>query len=71
MTSSHYTDLYPKEKLVYLSPDAKHELNHWNHEDIYIIGGLVDLAQEKPITLAKAKREGIRAARLPLDKYVM
>lgn len=37
-TSKNYLDLYPKEKLVYLTPDADEDLEFFNSDDIYIIG---------------------------------
>lgn len=68
-TESSYLDLYPKEKLVYLSPDAKQTLRY-DPDTIYIIGALVDKGIQKPLSLAKAKREGIRIAKLPLEDYL-
>ncbi len=63
-------ELYPKEKLVYLSPNAPKVLERFDTNDIYIVGGIVDKAIEEPITYATAKRHGIRSAKLPLDQYV-
>lgn len=37
-TYKNYLDLYPKEKLVYLTPDADEDLESFNSDDIYIIG---------------------------------
>lgn len=37
-TEKHYLDLFPKEKLVYLTPHCKNELVKYNHDDVYIIG---------------------------------
>lgn len=37
-TSKSYLELYPKEKLVYLTPHCNVELKEYNHDDIYIIG---------------------------------
>ncbi|GAB1609673.1 mitochondrial ribonuclease P protein 1 homolog, partial [Argonauta hians] len=72
MTNSdqHYLDLYPKENLVYLTPDAPSVLKKFDHNAIYIIGGLVDKVNPKPLTLAKAKRERLKMAKLPLDNYI-
>lgn len=38
MTSKNYLDLYPRDKLVYLTPHCKEILTEYNSNDIYIIG---------------------------------
>lgn len=63
-----YLDLYPKEKLIYLSPNAKEEMRIFDHEAIYIIGGISDPKVQHPLTYAKAKKERIKAQKLPLDR---
>uniref|UniRef100_T1J4R2 RNA (guanine-9-)-methyltransferase domain-containing protein 1 n=1 Tax=Strigamia maritima TaxID=126957 RepID=T1J4R2_STRMM len=65
-----YLDFFQKEKLVYLTPDCKNDLNVFNYDDVYIVGGLVDLRSNVPLAMSKAKSEGLRMARLPLEKYV-
>lgn len=65
-----YLDLFPREKLVYLTPHCQQVLNEYDHDDIYIIGGIVDCSNNEPLSLAKAKKEGIRMAKFPLDKYL-
>lgn len=37
-TKKNYLDLYPREKLVYLTPHCNEELKEYNHDDVYIIG---------------------------------
>lgn len=69
VTEKSYLDLYPKEKLVYLTPDARQPLRY-SDDAIYIIGAMVDLGSQKPISMARAKRQGINFARLPLDEYL-
>lgn len=64
------TDVFPTEKLVYLSPDAEQELHEFNANDHYVVGTIVDKGAQMPLTLAKAKRLNIRCARLPLQKYI-
>lgn len=46
-TASSYLDVFPKEKLIYLSPDSNVEMNSFDHDAIYIIGGIADLSKEK------------------------
>lgn len=40
-TSKNYLELYPKEKLVYLTPHCNEELKKYNHDDVYIIGNIL------------------------------
>lgn len=37
-----YLELFPKDKLVYLTPHCKEELTHFDHDAVYIIGCMVD-----------------------------
>ncbi len=66
-----YLDLFPKERLVYLTPNANESLKNYDFDDIYIIGGFVDKSCHEPISLVKAKKEGIRSVRLPLDEHII
>ncbi len=43
ITSKNYLDLYPRNKLVYLTPHSKDVLYEYNPDDIYIIGKLSKL----------------------------
>lgn len=45
-------------------------MTEFDPDSVYIIGGIVDKKDSTPLTMAKAKREGIRMAKLPLDKYL-
>lgn len=65
-----FNDLFDKRRLVYLTPHCNNELTHFNHDDIYIIGAMVDKQNNDPISLGKAKKQGLRMAKLPLDKYL-
>lgn len=65
-----FLDMFPKEKLVYLTPHCNTDLVKFNPDDIYIIGGIVDKVNNDPLSLAKAKKHNLRMARLPLDKYL-
>ncbi|CAM1319989.1 TRMT10C (predicted) [Pycnogonum litorale] len=70
VTEKSYLDYIPKEKLVYLTPNAENVLHKFDDDSIYIIGALVDKTFQKPVSMAKAKREGIKMAKLPLDYYL-
>lgn len=61
-------DVFPAERLVYLTPQSTNYLKY-SADDIYVIGGLVDIHDTKPYTYSKAKKLGIRSASLPLDQY--
>ncbi|CAD0194878.1 unnamed protein product [Chrysodeixis includens] len=65
-----YLDIFPKEKLVYLTPHCREELTEFDHDAVYIVGCMVDKVNNEPLSLAKAKRDGIKMAKLPLDRYL-
>lgn len=65
-----YLELFPRKKLVYLTPHCNNDLLEYNHDDIYIVGAMVDKINNDPLSLAKAKSQGLRMARLPLDHYL-
>ncbi|KAI9582532.1 hypothetical protein GQX74_009919 [Glossina fuscipes] len=46
------------------------DLETYNSDDVYVIGAMVDKRHAEPLSLAKAKRLGLRVARLPLDRYL-
>lgn len=70
ITGESYLDRFPKDKLVYLTPHCREEMTTYDHDAVYIVGGIVDTGENEPVTLAKAKREGIRMQKLPLDRYL-
>ncbi|XP_054088956.1 mitochondrial ribonuclease P protein 1 homolog [Zeugodacus cucurbitae] len=65
-----FTELFPKENLVYLTPHCRTDLEVYNPDNVYIVGAMVDTVNNEPLSLAKAKRLGLRMARLPLDRYL-
>ncbi|RWS30927.1 tRNA methyltransferase-like protein [Leptotrombidium deliense] len=69
--SGSYLDFFPKEKLVYLTPDSNEELHVFDVDKVYIIGSYVDLLSgvEKRATIQTAKRLGLKTAKLPIDHY--
>lgn len=38
VTEKSYLDLFPKERLVYLTPHCRDTLQEYNHDDVYIVG---------------------------------
>ncbi|XP_033253824.1 mitochondrial ribonuclease P protein 1 homolog [Drosophila miranda] len=65
-----FTELFDKQNLVYLTPHCREDLVTYNPNDIYIVGAMVDTMNNEPLSLAKAKRLGLRMARLTLDRYL-
>jgi len=45
VTQSSYLDIFPQEKLIYLSPDSNVEMTSFDHDAVYIIGGIIDLSR--------------------------
>ncbi|KAK7864193.1 hypothetical protein R5R35_004104 [Gryllus longicercus] len=70
ITEKSYLDLFPKQNLVYLTPHCREELLHYDHNAVYIIGAMVDKVHNEPLSLARAKEQGLKMAKLPLDRYL-
>lgn len=68
--SGSYLDHFPKEQLVYLTPHCRNDLEEYDPDHVYIIGAMVDTMHNEPLSLAKAKKLGLKMARLPLDRYL-
>ena len=71
ITDKDLLDVFPKEKLIYLSADSPNVLKSFDSDKVHVIGALVD--RSAIITgqsMARAKRHGIDHARLPLDRYL-
>jgi hypothetical protein len=67
ITEKSYLDMFPRDRLLYLSPDSRNDMVHYNDDDVVIIGGLVGKDGEKA-TLSKAKQQEIRHARFPMKR---
>ncbi len=70
LSAKCHTELFDKDRLVYLSPNSDNELKEYDSDDIYVIGALNDSGHQTPFTLAQARKDGIRHAKLPLRKYI-
>ncbi|XP_053202327.1 mitochondrial ribonuclease P protein 1 homolog isoform X2 [Panonychus citri] len=71
MKDEHFLDLFPKEKIIYLSPYSVNPLKSYDKDSIYVLGGLPDL-QSVNIrlgSLKKIKALGLKSYRLPLDDH--
>ncbi|NXF31794.1 TM10C methyltransferase, partial [Nyctibius bracteatus] len=71
VTEQCYTDVFPKDKLIYLTADSPKVMKTFDHDKIYIIGSMVDRSIKTGVSLARAKRLGLETAALPLEKYLL
>ena len=72
-TKSSYTDIFPSEKMVYLSRDAKKPMEKFDPNKVYIIGSLTGMNHNEVHRFAsfnQATRDCIECQRLPLEKCV-
>lgn len=71
VTDQCYTDVFPKDKLIYLTADSPKVMKTFDHDKIYIVGSMVDRSIKTGVSLAQAKRLGLETAALPLEKYLL
>ncbi|KAK7078378.1 tRNA methyltransferase 10 C [Halocaridina rubra] len=64
-----YLDCFPVEKLIYITRYSTEDMEEFDHDAVYVIGGLVTLKLNS-CAYDKARREGIRTLRLPIDRYL-
>uniref|UniRef100_A0A8C6TT85 tRNA methyltransferase 10 homolog C n=1 Tax=Neogobius melanostomus TaxID=47308 RepID=A0A8C6TT85_9GOBI len=69
-TDKQHFELFPREQLVYLTADSPNVLRTYDHNKVYIIGGMVDRTVRSGLSLANAKRLQLATARLPLDEFL-
>ncbi|VDM57730.1 unnamed protein product [Angiostrongylus costaricensis] len=69
-----FSSLFPRERILYLSPDAEEELTDVDEDHVYVLGGIVDRVVERNIprqaSLTTALSEQVTCKKLPLDRYV-
>uniref|UniRef100_V9KT63 tRNA methyltransferase 10 homolog C n=1 Tax=Callorhinchus milii TaxID=7868 RepID=V9KT63_CALMI len=70
VTEKSYIDIFPRNKLVYLTADSPRVMKTFDHDKIYIIGSIVDRSIQTGLSLANAKRLNLATERLPLDEYL-
>ncbi|CRH00059.1 tRNA m(1)G methyltransferase, putative [Plasmodium relictum] len=68
--SENYWDIFSKEKIVVLSPDASEELEEVKKDEVYIIAALVDRSISKNLSFYQASLYGFTTKKLPLEKYI-
>ncbi|ANQ08299.1 tRNA m(1)G methyltransferase [Plasmodium coatneyi] len=67
--SEDYWDLFPREKIVVLSPDAQEELTEVRDDEVYIISALVDRSVSKNLSFSQASLHNLVTKKLPMEKY--
>lgn len=65
-----YIEVYAHDDLVYLTSESENLIETFEPNIYYIIGGLVDHNEHKGLCHKTACAQGIKHARLPLDKYI-
>ena len=65
-TESSYLDVFPQEKLIYLSPDSQNEMTEFDHDAVYIIGGIIDVSKYSIITITGKRASFLIGA----DEYI-
>ncbi|XP_014236932.1 tRNA methyltransferase 10 homolog A [Trichogramma pretiosum] len=68
--SQNYLDIFPKDKIVYLTSESDNVIEKLDHDNIYVIGGLVDHNSQKGLCHKLAVENGVKHGRLPLDHYL-
>jgi len=68
--SRRYDEVFPKEKIVYLSSESENAVTKLEDDKVYVIGGLVDHNHHKGLSHKKATELGITTARLPIEEYL-
>ncbi|KAL6266941.1 hypothetical protein P5V15_000026 [Pogonomyrmex californicus] len=68
--TNSYIDVYPKDKIIYLTSESKNVIDRLEHDCTYVIGGLVDHNAHKGMCHKLAIEAGVRHGRLPLDKFL-
>lgn len=65
-----YINIYPKDKIIYLTSESKNVIDRLEHDCVYVIGGLVDHNAHKGMCHKLAVEAGVKHGRLPLDKFL-
>jgi len=68
--SRRYDEVFPKEKIVYLSSESENVVDKLDDTKVYVIGGLVDHNHHKGLSHTKATELGITTARLPIEEFL-
>jgi hypothetical protein len=70
MDARRVEDVFDARDVVYLSPDADEVLDDVDSRDVYVVGGIVDLATRGMRTsLTRARESAFRCVRLPIREH--
>lgn len=64
-------EVFPKEKIVLLSPDASEVLQELSHDKVYVVCGIVDRMVISSISLETALKAGVEVRALPLKQHAI
>uniref|UniRef100_A0A8C8SKA9 tRNA methyltransferase 10 homolog C n=1 Tax=Pelusios castaneus TaxID=367368 RepID=A0A8C8SKA9_9SAUR len=70
VTEQSHIDVFPRNKLIYLTADSPNVMKTFEHDKIYIIGSFVDRRIQTGLSLSQAKQLKLTTQRLPLEKYL-
>ena len=62
-----YLESFPKDKLVYLSPNSRNVMKKFDEDKVYIIGVFSDGTEKSPNTKMQADKDGIITQSFPVD----
>lgn len=62
--------VFKKDELVYMSPNANEALDTVDPDRVYVIGGLVDETIQKKVSKNRAEAESLVMKRLPVDEFM-
>lgn len=69
LLNGSYLDKFDRKDVVYLSPHAETPMRRFERDKVYVLGAVSTRFGDDPVTLQKAKADGVRCECLPLDKY--
>ncbi|XP_019620002.1 PREDICTED: tRNA methyltransferase 10 homolog A-like isoform X3 [Branchiostoma belcheri] len=70
MQKELYTEVFERERIVYLTSDSPNTLSTLEAGKVYIIGGLVDHNSHKGLCYQRACEAGVSHAQLPIAQFV-
>jgi hypothetical protein len=69
-TERNYTDIFSKDKLIYLTADANREMVSYDPNRVYVLGVTRDFRHVIPHSFHAARRDGIEYMRFPCERFV-